>query len=110
MRILIANEPRAYREAFAATLRALRPRTEVFIAEPEDLDAAVLWHAPHLTVCSALTEIVQTRLLAWALLYPDGTSSAVLSLAGRQTTVMGLDLGDLLDLLDRAERLAVCNQ
>lgn len=110
MRVLIANEPRAYREAFAAALQELRPRMEIFTAEPEDLDAAVLRHAPHLTVCSALTEIVQTRLLAWAMLYPGGTSSAVLSLAGRQTTVMGLDLGDLLDLLDRAERLAGCHQ
>ena len=105
MRVLIANEPRAYREAFAAALQELRPQVQIFTAEPEDLDAAALRHAPHFTVCSALSEIVQTRLLAWAMLYPGGASWAVLSLAGRQTTVTGLDLGGLLDLLDRVERL-----
>jgi hypothetical protein len=56
-------------------------------------------------VCSALTEIVQTRLPAWAMLYPGGAPSTAPRLAGRQTTVAGLDLGDLLGLLDRAERL-----
>lgn len=60
MRTFLANEPRAYREVIAAALRELRPRIEVFITEPEDLDAAVLQRTPHLVVCSQLTEIVRT--------------------------------------------------
>jgi hypothetical protein len=39
MRVLVANEPRAYREVLAATLHQPRPQLVVFTAEPEDLDA-----------------------------------------------------------------------
>jgi hypothetical protein len=103
MRILLTNDPRAYRETIAATLQALRPHLTVVTAEPECLDAAVREHVPQLVVCSRLTELVQTRLLAWVLLHPDNTAMVRTSLAGRATTVAGLDLAGLLDFIDRTE-------
>ena len=107
VRILIANEPRAYREAITAALRALRPHAEVILVEPDRLDGAVLRLAPDLVVCSRLTEAVRACPLAWVLLYPNGKSQAVISFAGQLTTVAGIDFEGLLALVDRTERLAV---
>jgi hypothetical protein len=39
--VLVANEPRAYRETIALALKALRPEAEVIAIEPTDLDAEV---------------------------------------------------------------------
>ena len=47
VRVLVANEPRSYREALAGVLRAVcGPFLEVSEAEPEGLDAAVRGAAP----------------------------------------------------------------
>ena len=34
LRVVLANEPLVYREVISATIRALRPRFEVFTKEP----------------------------------------------------------------------------
>ena len=39
--------------------------------------------------------------LAWALIYPEGTSWSELSLAGERTRVLHLDLSHLLAFLDK---------
>ena len=56
-RIVVANEPRSYREAMAVACRVLRPEVEVILAEPADLDAAVARLDPQLVPCSRLTEV-----------------------------------------------------
>lgn len=38
-RVLLANEPRSYRQAIAGALQALRPDVEFEEIEPERLDA-----------------------------------------------------------------------
>ena len=58
--IVVANEPRVYREAFAAVLQELRPYIEVICIEPDDLDEKVSHGRPRLVLCSQLTEAVQT--------------------------------------------------
>ncbi len=53
VRVLVANEPRSYREAIAGVIRVVcGPFLEVLEAEPEGLDAAVLGVRPHLVICS----------------------------------------------------------
>ncbi|MDP9375750.1 MAG: hypothetical protein M3Q65_25530 [Chloroflexota bacterium] len=101
VRILVANEPSAYRDVIAAAFRALRPAAEVRPVAPEVLDGEVVCRAPHLVICSALSEIVQTRAHAWVLLYPGGTAQVVTSLAGRRATTADITLEDLLALVDR---------
>ena len=101
--VLVANEPRAYRETIALALRELRPEAEVLAVEPETLDAEVVRRRPDLAVCSRLSEVVETRVPAWVLLYPEGANLAVVSVRGERATSGGLGLADLATLVDRAE-------
>lgn len=41
IRVLLASEPKAYREAMAAALRQIRPDVDVTVLKPEELDAAL---------------------------------------------------------------------
>jgi len=105
MRVLLANEPRSYRETLAAAIPALRPGVEVVAVAPGDLDGAIAHHRPHLVVCSALTPLVQQGALAWLLLYPDGASGSVRCLAEERADIPRMDLSGLLGLLDATGRL-----
>jgi hypothetical protein len=98
---MIANDPPLYREALAATLRIVRPAIETSLVEPEVLDEATIRHELQLVVCSRLTDVVERQSLAWALIYPEGTSWSELSLAGERTRVLHLDLSHLLAFLDK---------
>ena len=106
MRILVGNEPRFYREVIAATLQELRPHLEVVIVEPEDLDGAVVQCRPQIVLCSRLSEVVETRCLAWVLLYPHGEACVVISVAGRRHTVPDPGLDGLLRVVDQTALLA----
>ena len=106
LRILLTNEPRSYREAIAGTFRALKPNTQVFVAEPEELDAEVERLRPQLVVCSRATPTVEVTTLVWVELYPGHGSISTVSICGERSTVVGIELADLLSAIDRAENLA----
>jgi hypothetical protein len=106
VRILVGHEPRSYREVIAAALYELRLHIEVIIVAPQELDGAVVQRRPQLVLCSRLTEVVETRSLAWVLLYPHGEAHVVISIAGRRQTVPDLELDGLLCLIDHTELLA----
>jgi hypothetical protein len=103
--IIMANEPRAYREAIAATFRALRPGLAIAAVEPDELDGhlarldgGLRWLVVH-SRCGAT---MPAAVVAWALLYPGGEGHATVSGGGRQATIADVQLDDLLALLDRA--------
>jgi hypothetical protein len=98
--VVLANEPRAYREVISAVFEALRPEVEVFTVDPEDLDREVSRLGPHLVVCSRCTGLVGRSAPAWIELYPDGASYAVVSLDGDRKTYADVDLQALLSVLD----------
>jgi len=98
--VLIANEPRAYREALAQALRQLRPVAGVCVVTPDELDAFVLQSPPRLVIYSAPSVVVQTHVTAWVLLYPDGAPLVLYSMAGTQTAAADLDLSTLVALVD----------
>ncbi len=104
MRILVANEPCTYREVIADAFRELRPHTEVSAVEPDSLEREVERLRPHLVVCSRLTAAVQS-LLAWVVLYPDGENRALINIAGELVTLVDIEFGHLLSILDDAEQL-----
>ena len=104
--IVVANEPRAYREALARAFRVRRPEVTVYMAEPTALDRAVLERAPALVVCSALSAVVETGPRAWIVLYPGGADRAVLSVAGVRRALAGVALDDLLATIDATLRAA----
>jgi hypothetical protein len=99
--ILIANDPRSYREALALALRAARPTIDVREVDPGNLDYEVLRRHPVFVVCSRLSATVEHGSNAWVLLYPEGERLAVIG--DEQVSVMSdLDLSGVLRLIDRA--------
>jgi hypothetical protein len=106
LRILLANEPRSYRETLAAALRILKPNIEVFVVDPDELDAEVERLSPQVVICSRATPIVKARSLAWVELYPEHGSVSVVSVGGKGSTIAGIGLGDLLMVIERTETLA----
>jgi hypothetical protein len=106
LRILLANELRSYRETLAAAFRILKPNTEVFVVDPDELDAEVERLGPQLVICSRATPTVETESLAWVELYPEHGSVSVVSIGGERSTIAWIELGDLLRIIDRTETLA----
>jgi hypothetical protein len=104
--VLLANEPRAYRDTLAVALRLLRPQTTILVADPETLDDCVLQHAPRVVVCSRLTSLVETHVQTWIILYPHGASGAMVHVRGERTTVNGMDLEGIARLIDQADSFA----
>ncbi len=105
MRVLLANEPRSYRETLAAAFRILKPDTEAFVIEPDELDAEVERLGPQLVICSRATPTVKARSLAWVELYPEHGSVSVVSVGGKRSAVAEIGLGDLLMVIERTETL-----
>lgn len=103
MRVIVANEPEVYREVISAALKLLRPRAEVFTAEPRDLDRECLRLLPQFVVCSRLTEAVERMAPAWVELYPGHGSLSEVGVRGRRSVVERVGLADLLAVLDAAE-------
>ena len=106
VRILLANEPRSYRETLAAAFRILKPNTSVFVIDPDKLDGEVERLSPQLVICSRTTPTVETRSLAWVELYSEHGSVSVVSVGGKRSTIAWIELADLLGVIDRTESLA----
>ena len=104
LRVLVANEPRTYREAMACAVRELRPNVEVLTVEPEALESEVKRGVPALVLCSRATSAVQESSLAWVELYPDGKPQATLSVDGLcLTAVNDLGMPNLVWIVDHAQ-------
>lgn len=104
--VLLANEPRAYRESIAHVFRQMRPNVEVITVQPEELDECVLSLAPEMVVFSEATGLVRERVPVWVELYPEYGPHSVVGVGEERTTIEEIQLSDLLDVVDRAQRLA----
>lgn len=102
LRVLLANEPRSYRESIAAVLRQLRPAVHVEVVEPEALESSVVRLLPDVAICSHVTGGVRERVPVWVELYPEHASHSVASEGGRLTEFDEIQLADLLSIVDRA--------
>lgn len=103
MLVLLANEPRAYREAFAASFAARRPHVEAVAVEPDALDREALRLRPELVVCDHVTPTVRAVARSWIeLRVKDGmlvASSNVVALPADKN----VEFADLLSIIDRTE-------
>ena len=106
LRILLANEPRSYRETIAAALQALRPDDEVRTTEPEMIGYELENFSPQLVICSSLTPAIGTGALTWVELYPGHESLSTVSIGGNGSVIDEIELPDLLSIVDRTETLA----
>ncbi|HET7481024.1 MAG TPA: hypothetical protein VFJ72_16080 [Rubrobacteraceae bacterium] len=100
-RVLVANDPGAYRDAISRALRVMRPEVEVLDIAPAELDREYARLRPALTVCSKLTGAVEAGPSDWVELYPDGGSVAHLSVGGERSTLARPDFCIILSLVDR---------
>lgn len=90
---MLANEPRSYRQAIAGALQALRPDVEFEEIEPERLDGEVGCRAP---------PAVRVDAPSWVELYTDHGSLSSVSIRSERSTVEGMEIADLLLIVDRA--------
>jgi len=102
LRVLLANEPRSYRESIAAVFRQLRPGLQVKVVEPEALETNVARFVPDVAICSRVTGAVRERVPVWVELYPEHAAHSVASEGGRRTEFAEIQLLDLIGILDRA--------
>lgn len=104
MRVLLANEPRVYREVIADAVEKLRPLIEVVVCRSEDLDLEVSRIEPHLVICSEATEAVRGGSSVWIVLYPDGEDRAEIGGSGEGVPLpLATKVADLLKAIDEAE-------
>jgi hypothetical protein len=108
-RILMANEPRAYREGIAVVISQLRPAVEVETVEPNALDDSIRRYVPDMVICSKATETLKGRVRVWVELYPENGAVSVANVGGRRTEYTEIQLPDLLSIVDKAEELAATN-
>lgn len=101
-RILVANEPRSYRDAITQVLQAMRPQFSAVSEEPADLDDVLRRHEPTLVLCSRVTDWLLANIPAWIILYPAGAPLVVASIGGKQRTLTDVDINDLLELVDES--------
>ena len=102
LRILIANEPRAYRDVQGGMLRELCPWAEIHITEPWQIPAEFDSFRPHLVICSELTDPIRDRAFAWVLLYPDDANLAVACVDNRQRVIQRVSMEDLVGVVEAA--------
>ena len=105
MRVMVANEPRSYRETIACVLAELRPKVEVLTVEPRDLERELLRVLPQLVVCSRVTRLINREAPVWIELYPDLGSESVVGFNGQRIVYPDIDLEAILSIVDEAERL-----
>jgi hypothetical protein len=105
-RVLMANEPRAYREGIAAVISQLRPEVEIETVELDALDSAIERFSPDMVICSKATDALKDNVRVWVELYPENTALSVASIGGRRMEYAEIQLPDLLSIVDKAEELA----
>lgn len=98
--VLVANEPRAYREVLGAAVGGLRPGVSVTVAEPDQLDDQIARLAPQVVVSSRAPAGDLRAVARLVMLYPEGRSGATIDVDGVRSTVADLELDALIALID----------
>lgn len=106
MRIVMAIEPRAYREAIGEVFRELRPSFEVLIVESEALVEEVARLDPELVFCAQPDSLVPDGRSAWVEFRPYAEPAARVSLDGKYAELEEVELEDLLGVADETEVLS----
>jgi len=83
----------------------LRPGIEVKTVEPDSLEREISVFAPDMVICDEAGEAVREHVKVWVELYPNFGPLSVTSVGGRVSTVEGIQLADILEIIDRTEDL-----
>lgn len=101
IRVVVANEPRAYREAAVEVLAQLRVEVEFILVEPQKLEETVLRLLPDMVVCDKATPAIRASVPVWLELYPDGSDMSVVSVQGERSIIENIQLSDILLIVDQ---------
>ena len=109
MVVLMAIEPRSYRQVIGEVIRSMRPQVEVTILEPNTLGAGVGRLGPELVFADRPNTFGPgggpTRRSAWVEFRPYEHPPAMVCLAGMKWELEEVELSDLLSIVDRTEEL-----
>lgn len=99
--VLIAIEPRSYREAIGDAVQTLRPHVEVTVVDPRDLRVEILRQHPALVICG-LPETLDPGYegSGWLEYRPYERPEARLIVEGRYSEMEAVELADLLSVVD----------
>jgi hypothetical protein len=106
MRVLMAIEPRSYREVIGEAIRGLRPHLEVVIVGPDALEPEIARLDPELVIYSRPSIAATNGGSAWIEFRPYDQAAARIYVGGRQFELEEVELEDLLSVVDEAEWLA----
>ena len=106
MQLIVAIEPRSYREAIGQTVRALRPHVGVAVLEPGTLREGVRRLDPELVFACFPETLVPEGRSAWVEFRPYEDPPARVCLGGRRWELEEVGLDDLLSLVDETEELS----
>ena len=110
MQLVVAIEPRSYRQVIGEAIRALRPHVEVTVLEPGMLGAGVRRLEPELVFADQPDTFEpegggSTGRPAWVEFRPYEEPPARVCLAGRRWELEAVELSDLLSIVDQTEEL-----
>ena len=107
MRVLLANEPRLYREVLAETFQGLRPQFEACAVEPQELDQEVLRVRPDLVICDRVTPAVEATVRFWIEYRVENGALVVTAtnVWGLALLADGMGLNGLLSVIDQTKEL-----
>ena len=109
MQLVVAIEPRSYRQVIGEAIRALRSHVEVTVLEPGMLGAGVRRLEPELVFADQPDtfgpEGGSTGRTAWVVFRPYEEPPARVCLAGRRWELEVVELSDLLWIVDQTEEL-----
>lgn len=106
MMVLVAIEPRSYRQVIGQAIQALRPQIEVVVLDPSTLEAGVERLDPELVFANRPDVSAPTGRPAWVEFRPYEEPPARVCLAGRLRELEEVELDDLLSLVDEAEEVS----
>jgi hypothetical protein len=105
LRILVSFEPAyvAYQDVIAASIRILRPHTEVEATTLDTLGEEVERFDPELVICSRPNTVDPGGMIAWVELSIDSTRPNKVCVGGRYSELTNPTLEVLLAIIDEVE-------
>jgi DNA-binding NarL/FixJ family response regulator len=107
MRILVAVEPKMYREAIAHVIRTNRPDDDVRLADSDSLDREASSFNPHLVVCTdGAPEVRGVSVLSWIVIrYHDSLSASVFLDDQDPSLIQDMAVDDLIWVINETQIL-----
>ena len=108
--VLVANEPRLYRDVIADWLRTVRPDLDVIAVATSDLELLVRRLAPEVVFASQEVVVLQSSVMSWITVCDSDTGTVVIRRRDGITTKGDLDLPEILSALPPIGQLRELSQ